>query len=156
MDIRLLRSSVFTKGSCIRSSILFKRTPRCGHPLRSLSQPTREAVTTIPATFNPDFFGDGPRIPLIVVSPYSRGGRVVHDYSDHVSLVKFIERNWSLGRITSRSRDNLPNPVQFPSSPYVPTNAPAIGDLFSAFRFQPVKQSGADNGNEGAAGMFPF
>jgi len=104
-----------------------------------------------------DFFGDGPRIPLIVVSPYSRGGRVVHDYSDHVSLVKFIERNWSLGRITSRSRDNLPNPVQLPSSPYVPTNSPAIGDLFSAFRFHPVKQqSEGDNGNEGAAGMFPF
>ncbi len=43
-----------------------------------------------------DFFGDGSRIPLIIVSPYSRGGRVVHQYSDHVSLVKFIERNWSL------------------------------------------------------------
>ncbi|VVD29915.1 protein of unknown function [Paraburkholderia dioscoreae] len=27
-----------------------------------------------------DFFGDGPRIPMIVVSPYSRGGRVVHQY----------------------------------------------------------------------------
>ncbi|MEX3843472.1 alkaline phosphatase family protein [Paraburkholderia sp. BR10882] len=103
-----------------------------------------------------DFFGDGPRIPLIVVSPYSRGGRVVHDYSDHVSLVKFIERNWSLGPITARSRDNLPNPVQLPASPYVPTNAPAIGDLFGAFQFQPARQAAAGNGNEGAAGMFPF
>src|SRR6266851_2152302 len=27
-----------------------------------------------------DFFGDGPRIPLVVVSPYSTGGRVVHSY----------------------------------------------------------------------------
>ena len=40
-----------------------------------------------------DFFGDGTRIPLIIVSPYSSGGRVVHDYADHVSLLKFIERN---------------------------------------------------------------
>ncbi|WP_233858169.1 alkaline phosphatase family protein [Paraburkholderia sp. HD33-4] len=103
-----------------------------------------------------DFFGDGPRIPLIVVSPYSRGGRVVHDYSDHVSLVKFIERNWSLGPITSRSRDNLPNPVQLPSSPYVPTNAPALGDLFDAFRFRHARESDADSGKEGGAGMFPF
>ena len=30
-----------------------------------------------------DFFGDGTRIPLIAVSPFSRGGRVVHDYADH-------------------------------------------------------------------------
>ncbi|WP_434664676.1 alkaline phosphatase family protein [Paraburkholderia sp. A3BS-1L] len=103
-----------------------------------------------------DFFGDGPRIPLIVVSPYSRGGRVVHDYSDHVSLVKFIEHNWSLGPITARSRDNLPNPVQLPSNPYVPTNVPAIGDLFGVFRFEPVKQSGLENSNEGAVGMSPF
>ncbi|CAM2170017.1 phospholipase C [Paraburkholderia sacchari] len=103
-----------------------------------------------------DFFGDGPRIPLIVVSPYSRGGRVVHDYSDHVSLVKFIEHNWSLGPITARSRDNLPNPVQLPSNPYVPTNAPAIGDMFDAFRFEPVKQSRLEHSSEGAVGMSPF
>ena len=82
-----------------------------------------------------DFFGDGPRIPLIVVSPYSRGGRVVHEYDDHASIIKFIERNWSLGPITSRSRDNLRNPVQMSSQPYVPVNPPAIGDLFNAFRF---------------------
>ena len=82
-----------------------------------------------------DFFGDGPRIPLIVVSPYSRGGHIVHEYDDHVSIIKFIERNWSLGPITSRSRDNLPNPVQMSSQRYVPVNPPAIGDLFNAFRF---------------------
>ncbi|MBP0594997.1 alkaline phosphatase family protein [Paraburkholderia sp. LEh10] len=82
-----------------------------------------------------DFFGDGPRIPMIVVSPYSRGGRVVHQYADHVSIVKFIERNWHLKPITHRSRDNLPNPIQLQTHPYVPVNAPAIGDLFDAFEF---------------------
>ena len=41
-----------------------------------------------------DFFGDGTRIPLIVVSKYSTGGHISHDYSDHVSILKFIERNW--------------------------------------------------------------
>jgi len=51
-----------------------------------------------------------------------------------VSIAKFIERNWRLGdTISSRSRDNLPNPVSDPSSPYVPKNAPAIGDLFELF-----------------------
>ena len=57
-----------------------------------------------------DFFGDGPRIPTLILSPYSTGGKVNHDYSDHVSLLKFIERNWSLKPLTNRSRDNLPNP----------------------------------------------
>ncbi len=83
-----------------------------------------------------DFFGDGPRIPFIVVSPYSRGGKVVHSYTDHASVLKFIERNWRLQPLTKRSRDNLPNPVTTRSNPYVPLNMPAIGDLFDMFDFE--------------------
>ena len=82
-----------------------------------------------------DFFGDGPRIPLIVVSPYARGGNVVHSYNDHASLVKFIERNWGLKPLTARSRDNLPNPHMEHDHPYVPANMPAVGDLFDMFDF---------------------
>ncbi|NYF78996.1 alkaline phosphatase family protein [Granulicella arctica] len=81
-----------------------------------------------------DFFGDGTRIPLIIVSKYSKGGRVSHEYGDHVSLIKFIEKNWGLSPITTRSRDNLPNPIQKANNPYVPTNSPAIGDLMDDFR----------------------
>jgi len=76
-----------------------------------------------------DFFGDGTRIPLLVVSKYSRGGRVVHTYYDHVSFDKFVEANWSLHEtISPLGRDNLPNPVTARSNPYVPLNQPAIGD----------------------------
>jgi phospholipase C len=82
-----------------------------------------------------DFFGDGTRIPLLIVSPYSTGGVINHSYADHVSLIKFIERNWGLGAITSRSRDNFPNPVVTSSNPYAPTNSPALDDLFDAFNF---------------------
>ncbi|MEH1962717.1 MAG: alkaline phosphatase family protein [Nostoc sp.] len=82
-----------------------------------------------------DFFGDGTRIPLIVVSPYSRGGRVVHTYYDHVSILKFIEKNWGLSPLTNRSRDNLPNPQTRRANPYVPINGPAIGDLIDMFDF---------------------
>lgn len=82
-----------------------------------------------------DFFGDGPRIPFIVISPFSRGGKVVHSYADHVSVLKFIERNWDLLPLTDRSRDNLPNPKAKKDNPYVPTNSPAIGDLFDMFDF---------------------
>lgn len=81
-----------------------------------------------------DFFGDGTRIPMLVVSPYSKGGRVVHAYYDHVSFDKFVEANWSLGPISARSRDNLPNPTTA-SNPYIPTNSPAIGDLMDMFVF---------------------
>jgi len=82
-----------------------------------------------------DFFGDGPRIPLIAVSPFTRGGHISHTYTDHVSILKFIERNWDLKPLTHRSRDNFPNPVSLRENPYVPLNSPAIGDLFDLFDF---------------------
>jgi phospholipase C len=82
-----------------------------------------------------DFFGDGPRIPLIIVSPFTKGGRISHTYTDHVSILKFIERNWHLRPLTTRSRDNFPNPLAHPDNPYVPTNSPALGDLFDMFQF---------------------
>jgi len=83
-----------------------------------------------------DFFGDGPRIPMLVVSHWSKGGRVVHSYNDHASVVKFIERNWKLKPLTDRSRDNLPNPKMSESQPYIPKNTPAVGDLFDMFDFE--------------------
>ena len=83
-----------------------------------------------------DFFGDGTRIPLLVVSPYTKPGHISHSYADHVSLLKFIERNWNLKPVTGRSRDNFENPVtDAVSGPYMPTNSPAISDLFDLFQF---------------------
>ena len=82
-----------------------------------------------------DYFGDGTRIPTIVVSPYTRAGHVSHTYADHVSILKFIEANWGLMPLTSRSRDNFPNPVTREGNPYVPLNSPALGDLMDLFSF---------------------
>lgn len=82
-----------------------------------------------------DFFGDGTRIPLLVVSPHTKPGHISHDYADHVSILKFIERNWNLPTISNRSRDNLPNPKYGKGSRYAPTNSPAISDLFDLFDF---------------------
>jgi phospholipase C len=75
------------------------------------------------------------RIPLIAVSPFARGGHVSHNYADHVSILKFIEKNWGLPPISPRSRDNLPNPMTEATNPYVPTNGPAISDLMDMFNF---------------------
>ncbi|MFY0022568.1 hypothetical protein ABTQ05_21805, partial [Acinetobacter baumannii] len=60
---------------------------------------------------------------------------VDHTYYDHVSILKFIERNWNLPPLSRRSRDNLPNPVLDKTNPYVPLNRPAIGDLMGLFDF---------------------
>ena len=82
-----------------------------------------------------DFFGTGPRIPMIAVSNFSKGGKVSHVYNEHSSFVKFVERNWMLGTtLSDRSRDNLPNPTPGVND-YVPGNMPAIGDLFDLFNF---------------------
>jgi acid phosphatase len=79
------------------------------------------------------FFGDGPRIPMQVVSPYARQGFVDHTYTDHVSILKFIEANWGLKPLTSYSEDNMPNATP---QAYVPKARPAIGNLMTMFNFQ--------------------
>jgi phospholipase C len=84
---------------------------------------------------NLDFFGDGSRIPFLVISPYAKKGHVDHVYHDHASILKFIEYNWKLKPLSARSRDNLPNPKQEDRS-YLPVNQPAIGDLRSMFDFK--------------------
>lgn len=94
-----------------------------------------------------DFFGTGPRIPMLAVSPFSKGGHVSHTYNEHSSFVKFVERNWKLNTtLSDRSRDNLPNPEQDGGDhTYVPKNMPAIGDLFDMFNFSPGHDHDGDN-----------
>jgi phospholipase C len=94
-----------------------------------------------------DYFGDGTRIPMIVVSPWTKPGHISHQYTDHVSVLKFIERNWNLPTVSGRSRDNLPNPKTSWENPYVPTNSPAIGDLFDLFDFDHDHDHGDHDGD---------
>lgn len=82
-----------------------------------------------------DFFGDGLCVPMIIVSSFSKGGHISHEYTDHVSILKFIERNWDLEPLTARSRDNFPNPKSDRENAYVPENSLALGDLFDLFDF---------------------
>lgn len=81
------------------------------------------------------FFGDGTRVPIVAISPWAKKGFVDHAYTDHVSILKFIERNWELGPISNRSLDRLPDP-RTGRNPYVPVNGPAIGNLMSMFDFE--------------------
>src|SRR5258708_12681972 len=72
---------------------------------------------------------------MIAVSPFSGGGHITHVYGEHSSFVKFVERNWYLGKLSQRSRDNLPNPHPDDDNPYIPANMPAIANLFYMFHF---------------------
>jgi len=55
--------------------------------------------------------GYGPRLPLLVVSPYARVNYVDHSLTDQSSILRFIEDNWSLGRLGDQSYDELAGPL---------------------------------------------
>ncbi len=54
-----------------------------------------------------DRCGYGPRIPLLVVSPYSKVNAVDNTITDQSSVLRFIEDNWGLGRLGDGSFDQL-------------------------------------------------
>ena len=51
--------------------------------------------------------GYGPRLPLMVISPFARPNYVDHRVTDQSSIIRFIEDNWSLGRIGNGSADAI-------------------------------------------------
>jgi phospholipase C len=44
--------------------------------------------------------GYGPRMPLLVISPWAKGNFVGHNLNDQSSILRFIQINWSLPRIS--------------------------------------------------------
>ncbi len=49
-----------------------------------------------------DAYGDGFRVPLLIVSPFAKRGWIDHDVLDHTSLLKFIAVDWGLPALTTR------------------------------------------------------
>lgn len=49
--------------------------------------------------------GYGPRLPLLVISPYAKRNYTDHRVTDQSSILRFIEDNWNLGRIGNGSVD---------------------------------------------------
>ena len=49
--------------------------------------------------------GLGPRLPLLVISPFARVGLIDHTLTDQSSIARFIEDNWMLGRLGNESTD---------------------------------------------------
>jgi phospholipase C len=55
--------------------------------------------------------GYGPRLPLLVISPYAKVNYVDHTITDQASILRFIEDNWNLGRIGDSSTDAIAGPI---------------------------------------------
>ena len=51
--------------------------------------------------------GYGPRLPLLIISPYARQNYIDHRVTDQASITRFIEDNWNLGRIGNGSADAI-------------------------------------------------
>jgi phospholipase C len=53
----------------------------------------------------PDRCGLGPRLPLLVISPYAKTNYVSHVRLEQASILRFVEDNWDLGRLGDQSFD---------------------------------------------------
>lgn len=101
--------------------------------------PVIEAVTEMPPPDN-DVYGPGPRVPMLIISPWSRGGWINSQNFDHTSVLRFLEARFGV--------------VETNISPY---RRAIFGDLTSAFNFTDpnnnvlpelagrIKKSTADN-----------
>ncbi|NHI05433.1 Non-hemolytic phospholipase C [Streptomyces sp. KO7888] len=70
------------------------------------------------ATHREGFYGLGPRVPMLVVSPWSTGGFVCSETFDHTSVIRFMERRFGV------SEPNIS-----------PWRRAVCGDLTAAFDF---------------------
>lgn len=52
-----------------------------------------------------DRCGYGPRVPMLVISPFAKTNYVDHSIADQSSVLRFIEDNWQTGRIEDASFD---------------------------------------------------
>jgi phospholipase C len=58
-----------------------------------------------PASGTPGRCGYGPRLPLLVISPFAKQNYVDHRVTDQSTILRFIEDNWELGGIGNGSLD---------------------------------------------------
>ncbi|MEV0714737.1 phosphocholine-specific phospholipase C [Asanoa sp. NPDC050611] len=74
-------------------------------------------------------YGLGMRVPMVIVSPWTRGGWVNSQLFDHTSLIRFME-----ARFARRNRDLVESNI-------TPWRRAVVGDLTSAFDFRTPNRS---------------
>ncbi len=63
-----------------------------------------------------DYDGLGFRVPLLIVSPYAKHGRVTHEQYETASVLRFMEDNFALGQLAksdARANDPASDPAAF-------------------------------------------
>jgi phospholipase C len=75
-----------------------------------------------------DQWGPGTRVPAIIISPFAKKGFVDHTSYDTTSILKFIEKRWSLPALATRDAavNDLTNAFDFQPAAPSPTPAPAV------------------------------
>jgi len=84
------------KGSAVGDVDALNGSGKCGNA----------ASTAYPARC-----GYGARLPLLLISPFARVNFVDHAVRDLTSILRFVEDNWSLGRLGDQSFDELAGPL---------------------------------------------
>jgi phospholipase C len=51
-----------------------------------------------------DLYGFGPRVPMLLISPWARRSLIAHDTLEFSSVLKMIEAIWRLSPLTDRDR----------------------------------------------------
>jgi phospholipase C len=86
--------------------------------------PTTNEIFPGNSSFMPGPIGFGVRVPMVVISPWSKGGYVSSEVFDHTSIIRFIEARFAEG-----------NPELIESN-ITPWRRAVSGDLTSAFNFR--------------------
>ena len=73
--------------------------------------------------------GYGFRVPMLIISPYSKRGFVDQDVMDHTSILKLIAVNWNLPMLTPREANvsDMLSAFTFPSAPMSAGSSPLAG-----------------------------
>ena len=87
----------------------------------------------------------GPRIPAVVVSPYSRRNDVTNEVHDHTSVLATIERQWNLPALTHRDANASSlmdfldlSRMTFSEPPELAKPANPVPELLQGYQGQPV------------------
>jgi phospholipase C len=69
-----------------------------------------------------DLYGLGPRVPLLVVSPYAKAGTISHTQYEFASFLRFVETRYSLLPLTSRdaNANSMTDSFNFLQTPLAP------------------------------------
>jgi phospholipase C len=86
----------------------------------------------------------GPRIPTLVISPYAAGGTISHRYSEHGSIIKFINELKGLvplARLPDEERGRYLGKINLGQDNLGPSDDPdnEVGDLIEAFDIDRLK-----------------